>query len=596
MLFIAFAVTTVTTVHSQTYTDYFGNGHQVGISVTSSNELGTSTDDNALLGPGLFTDEVGASRFLAQSTMGANYEEIQDLVSIGIDQWIEDQFSMTPISFEDEYARIYNEALEVVTANDSDKNEYLTFAFYDKLFKEPDALRQKVAFALSQIFVINPLRSTIGNRAYATSHYYDVLYLGAFGNFHDILYDVSIHPLMGAYLSHFQNEKPDIVQGTFPDENYAREIMQLFSIGLHELNLDGTLKKDANGNVIPTYDIVDIQELARVFTGLSGSERRNDDIEAAFTHSFGAFDLTKPMAMYEDFHDKREKVLIDNTVLPANQDGLTDVDIAIEKLFNHPNVGPFIGRRMIQHLVKSNPSPQYIFRIASVFNNDGNGVRGNMQEVVRAILTDPEARDCSWINDVTGGKLIQPMERLTNLFLAFDISTPSNKFWFRDYGDILDELEQSFLSSPSVFNFFSPFYAETEHVEANNLVSPEFQILNSTTGIHYVNEVESRLKFRPFRNRTNPNSIATGLAENAADAPVLDFSDEIQAYQTGGLDALLDRLNLILCRGQLQTSVRNIIKNRLSENIQNENNYDETDIVHDAIYFIMISPNYTILK
>ena len=133
-------------------------------------------------------------------------------------------------------------------------------------------------------------------------------------------------------------------------------------------------------------------------------------------------------------------------------------------------------------------------------------------------------------------------------------------------------------------------------MEANNLVSPEFQILNSTTGIHYVNEVESRLKFRPFRNRTNPNSIATGLAENAADAPVLDFSDEIQAYQTGVLDALLDRLNLMLCRGQLQTSVRNIIKNRLSENIQNENNYDETDIVHDAIYFIMISPNYTILK
>ncbi len=595
ILSIAFAICTAATVHSQTYTDYFGNGHQVGISVSSSSELGSSKDEKALTGSGLFTDEVGASRFLAQSTMGSNYEGIQDLVSSGIDSWLDNQFSLTPISYEDEYNRIYTEAQEFVTAHDLDRNEYLTFAFYEKLIKQPDALRQKVAFALSQIFVINPIKSQIGNRAYATSHFYDIMYLGAFGNYHDILYDVSLHPLMGAYLSHFQNEKPDIVQGTLPDENYAREIMQLFSIGLHELNLDGSFKTDANGNVIPTYDIEDIQELARVFTGLSGSERL-DAIDPQFTHSFGAFDLRLPMAMYNEFHDKREKVLIDNTVLAADQDGLTDIDIAIDKLFNHPNVGPFIGKRMIQHLVKSNPSPQYIFRAASVFNDDGSGVRGNMQAVIRTILTDPEARDCIWINDVTAGKLIQPMERLTNLFLAFDISTPSNKFWFRDNIDILDALEQAFLSSPSVFNFFTPFYAEREYVEANNLVSPEFQILNSTTGINYVNEVETRLKFRPFQNRTKSNSSASGLTQNVADAPVLDFSDEILAYQSGGLDALLDRLNLIICRGQLQPSVESIIKNRLSQNIQTESNYDVTDIIHDAIYFIMISPNYTILK
>lgn len=582
-------------VNAQTYSDYFGNGHQVGISTSSSIEWGNNTIDNAIVGPGIFPDEKGAARFLAQATMGASYEDIQEVVTIGIDAWLDNQFALTPISFESEYNRIYNQALQIVTAHELDRNEYLTFAFYEKLIKHSDALRQKVAFALSQILVINPIKSQIGNRAYATSHFYDILYLGAFGNYYDILYNVSLHPLMGAYLSHFQNQKSDIIIGTLPDENYAREIMQLFSIGLHELNQDGSLRLDSNGEPIPTYSIQDIQELARVFTGLSGSERL-DDIVPSFTHSFGAFNLAKPMAMYYDFHDKREKLMIDNTVIDANQPGLTDIDIAIEKLFNHQNVGPFISRRMIQHLVKSNPSPQYIFRVATIFNNDGNGTRGNMEAVIRAILTDPEARNCSWINDATAGKLIQPVERLTSLFLGFDISTPSDKFWFRDNLDVLDKLEQAFLGAPSVFNFFSPFYAEKEFVEANELVSPEFQILNSTTGMNYLNETEFRIKSRLFKNRTNPNGVNSGLLENPNDAPVLDFSDEIAAYQSGGLDALIDRLDLIICRGQLKNSVKNIIINTISENIQNSSNYDVIDIVHDALYFIMISPSYTILK
>lgn len=589
VLMIAFEVNT------QTYTDYFGNGQQVGLKISSSSEYGNDSGEDAFAGPGFFTDEKGASRFLAQATMGANYEDIQALVSTGIDQWLEDQFSITPISFESEYARIYTQALEIVTAHEYDRQEYLTFAFYEKLIKHPDALRQKVAFALSQILVINPIKSFIGNRAYATSHFYDIFYLGAFGNYHDILYDVSLHPLMGSYLSHFQNQKADVIQGTLPDENYAREIMQLFSIGLNELNLDGTPKLDSNGETIPTYTIQDIQELARVFTGLSGRERF-DDIVPQFTHSFGAFDLTKSMAMYYDFHDKREKLMIDNTVIPANQTGFTDIDIAVEILFNHPNVGPFISRRMIQHLVKSNPSPNYIKRVATVFNNDGMGTRGNMEAVVRAILTDPEARNCSWITDVAAGKLIQPIERLTNLFVGFDIDTPSNKIWFRDNLDVLDKLEQAFLGAPSVFNFFSPFYAEKEIVEAHDLVSPEFQILNSTTGMNYLNEIEDRIKQKLFKNRTTPNEFFSGLLENRDDAPFLDFSDEIATYQAGGLEALIDRLDLIICRGQLETSAKNIIKSTISENIQNSSSYEVIDIIHDALYYIMISPNYAILK
>lgn len=594
-LAVAFLLISIVTAKTQTYTDFFGNGHQVGITVSSSNENGSDEADHALLGPGLFPDAKGASRFLAQATMGSNYEAIQDVVSIGIDEWLNDQFSMTPTSFESEYNRIYDEAMAIVTNNDDDKNEYISYTFYEILIKHPDVLRQKVAFALSQIFVISPINSLLTNRAYANAHYYDLLYAGAFRNFRDLLYDVTLHPCMGIYLSHLQNQKADIVQGTLPDENYAREIMQLFSIGLHELNLDGSFKRDASGNLIPTYDIADIQELSRVFTGLSGSARL-DGNAPLFQNGIGSFDLREPMIMYYDYHDKREKVLPDDTVLPANQVGMSDVNLAIQTLFNHPNVGPFIGRRLIQHLVKSNPSPQYIYRVSRVFNDDGTGTRGNMEAVVRAILTDPEARDCSWINDTTSGKLIQPVQRLTNLFLSFDINTPSNKFWFRDEGDLFDKLEQSFLAAPTVFNFFSPFYSEKVYAEPNGLVTPEFQILNSTTGMYYLNETENSLKDKPFRNRTRVNTTSTGLLNNPDDEPVLDFTDEIIAYQNGGLSALINRLDLILCRGQLESGVKNIIIDTLQENIQNDSNYDVTDIIHDALYYIMITPNYTILK
>lgn len=580
---------------AQTYTDYFGNGHRVGFKVSSSHENGSDNDEDVVVGPGSFTDEKGASRFLAQASMGANYEDIQSVVSVGIDNWLENQFSITPISYESEYNRIYNEAMSIITNNDTEKNEYLTYVFYEKLIKHQDVLRQKVAFALSQIFVISPPNSLLNNRADANANYYDALYLGAFGNYYDLLYNVTLHPCMGIYLSHLQNQKADIVQGTLPDENYAREIMQLFSIGLYELNLDGSFKTDANGELMPTYDIQDIQELARVFTGLAGSERI-DGIEAAFTTNFVAYDLTKPMKMYYDYHDKREKVLLDNLVLAANQEDLEDVDIAIDMLFNHPNVGPFMSKRLIQHLVKSNPSPQYIYRVSKKFNDDGTGVRGNLEAVVKAILTDPEARDCSWINDHTSGKLIQPVQRLTNLFLAFDISTPSNKYWFKDATDIYDKLEQAFLTAPSVFNFFTPFYAEKNFVDPNGLVSPEFQIQNSTTGIYYLNETENSLKVRPFRNRTLVNNLSTGLNENPNDVPVFDFTDEVLAYESGGLNNLIERLDLLICRGQLKFEAKNIIMDTINQNIEDDSDYDVYDIINDAIYYIMISPSYTILK
>lgn len=582
-------------VVAQTYPDHFGTGQYIGISVSSSSEDADNSALNSVNGTGITPDLVGAARFLAQATMGYNYEQIEYLNQTGIDDWLDEQFEMPGSSYAQMYSMVYDSAFAMTPLNDTPKNEYLSYTFYEMLVKEPDFLRQKVAFALSQILVVSSMPSANNSRGFGASDYYDILYQGAFGNYRDILYEVTTHPYMGVYLSTFQNRKADFALGTFPDENYAREIMQLFTIGLLELNNDGTEKLDSYGNFIPTYDIKDIQELSKVFTGF-GCGATNNDTEPTFIKSRGSTDFTFPMTMYDGYHDATEKTMIDGTILPAGQTGLQDVNNAIDVLFNHPNIAPFISIRLIQQMVKSNPSPAYVNRVANAFNNNGNGVRGDMQAVVKAILTDPEARKCEIIDTPQTGKLLQPIERFTNLFLAFDVSTPSGKLWIKDEIEIEGKLEQSFLRAPSVFNFFSPFYAESEYVQPNDMVSPEFQILHSTSGIHYLNTIEDAIKKRPFRNRTQISDSGLGLNPNYSDDPILNLDDEIDIFNNQGLSALLDRLNLLLCRGQLSDDTKSLIEDTIQQYQANISNYAAENAVKDAIYFIMISPNYMILK
>jgi len=316
----------------------------------------------------------------------------------------------------------------------------------------------------------------------------------------------------------------------------------------------------------------------------------------SFNNGVGITDFTVPMKMYENYHDKTPKTLFDGTQLPANQTGLSDFYEVINRLFNHPNVGPFIARRLIQNFVKSNPSPAYVNRVATVFNNNGNNERGDLKAVIKAILLDPEARICAPVdNDVKAGKLIQPIERFTHLFKAFDISSPSGKLFFKDYSVYQDKLGQSFLESPSVFNFFSPFYAENNFVEANDMVSPEFEILTTTSSIHYINLMENAIKYRPFNNQTSLNENTYGLTNNREDDPNLDFSDEIEVLQTLGVEALIERLNILLCRGSLSTSTKATITNTINEYFDRVGTYTNERAVQDAVYFIMIS-EYPILK
>ena len=576
----------------QVYDDFLGAGQNIGISVSTSPFTSPDTSQYLVSGTTNLPDLAGASRFLAQATMGSNYEEIEYVSTIGINAWMDEQFALPVSSFMTRYDEIYAETQNILT-NDNHSNQYTSFVFYDFIFNEPDFLRQKVAFALSQIFVVSR-NGILSGRTDALMTYHDILYQGAFGNYRDLLGQITYSSAMAKYLSHFRNRREDVIGNTLPDENFAREIMQLFSIGLEKLNLDGTPVKDNNGNIVPTYDIEVVAEMAKIFTGL-GVQTKSDGSENVyfFESNMEHRDETK---MFDDYHSVGAKKIFNGIEIPAGQTGIEDIEQTLDAIFNHDNVGPFIGKRLIQHLVKSNPTPAYVQRVAMVFNNNGKGERGDMKAVVKAVLLDPEARNCDWINHPENGKLIQPIERFTSLFNAFDVSSPSGTLWFNDDDDYGPKLLQSFQKSNTVFNYFSPFYAEDDVIAPQDLVSPEFQILDGISSIEYLNEMEDALKKKPFSNRTAANSSGSYMTTNNDDEPFLDFTDEIDLYNTSGLSALLDRLDLLVCRGQLSQGTKDIIETTIDENIQNLSNYDVNDIMHDVLYYIFLSPDYMIQK
>lgn len=527
---------------------------------------------------------------MSQAALGVSYEQIENLRDNGFEQWFEEQITMPiPQTFQAKVEELAVE-LDELQENEDPGNRILDFAFYEMTFEQNDLLRQRMAFAWSQIFVVqSPRPQLFQNLGFAK--YYDVLYTGAFGNFRDVLFDITMSVAMGNYLSSYRNRKYDPSSGSEPDENFAREIMQLFTIGIHELDINGNVViNPTNGSPKETYTINDVAELAKVFTGLSAGKTRDGAENNVFNRSVFNCDWTAPMKMFQDFHEEGEKNFLTASI-PPGQSGMQDINDAIDYLFNHPNTGPFLAKRLIQHLVKSNPSPAYVGRVARTFNNNGSGTRGDLTAVTRAILFDPEARECDYIDTPSNGKLIQPLERFITLFKAFDISTPSGKFFLHDDREYYDNTLQGFNNSPSVFNFFQFDYAEENNVSPNNLVSPEFQILNTVTSISYVNEIEDALKRFPFNNRTSPGN---GVQVNNEDRPVLDFSDELEIYQNEGIAALLGRMNVLLCRGNLTTETQELIISTVNENIANVNNYDDLDAVHDCIYYIMISADYMI--
>ncbi|HYD59282.1 MAG TPA: DUF1800 domain-containing protein [Noviherbaspirillum sp.] len=514
-----------------------------------------------------------ASRLLSQATFGATQAEIERLASTGYSAWIEDQFNKPQALHRDYMNNIAG------STNTSPSQNHFFESFWQQAATGEDQLRQRVTFALSQIFVVSFLDSSVANYPRGVASYYDTLAAHAFGNYRSLLEAVSLHPMMGIYLSHMRNQKES---GTrVPDENYAREVMQLFSIGLYELNQDGSLKM-ADNKPIETYTSADISGLAKVFTGWSWAGPDKSD-SRFFGGSADPNRDWMPMQGYPKFHSTSEKRFL-GAVVPAGAAPEASLKTALDTLFSHPNVGPFIGRQLIQRLVTSNPSPQYVARVAAAFNNNGAGVRGDMKAVIRAILLDPEARSDASQSDANAGKLREPVVRLANWMRAFNARSTSTRFLMGNLDDPLNSLGQTPMRSPSVFNFYRPGYVPPNTSIANaGLVAPEMQITGETSVVGYLN----------FMRDAIPNGTGSSRDIKA------DYSVELTLADQP--DRLVDRINLLLMANQMPASLRSQIVaavNSVAISTTNATNAATArrNRVNLAIFLTMASPEYIAQK
>jgi uncharacterized protein (DUF1800 family) len=537
-----------------------------------------------------------AARFLEQATFGATDSDIRDVSLNGFQWWLNQQFAIpaTPSEPAVEQAVIVNNppcASGDVTCNaalfvENDQDEGLVQdAFWQQSITANDELRQRVKYALSQLFVISSNNSTaIQNMPRGEASYYDMLGADAFGNFRQLLQDVTLHPMMGQFLSMLMNDKGNAT--TDPDENYAREVMQLFTIGLWQLNDDGSQMVDANGNPIPTYSNTDVMGLAAVFTGFSWNVP-GDTSDDAWSNCCiyvgpGYGEELLPMQSYPSHHSTVEKDFLGVTIPAsgsADPDG--DLKIALDTLFNHPNLPAFFSKQMIQHLVTSNPSPAYINRVAQVFKNDGTGVRGNLQAVITAILLDPEARDSATdIGNPQYGKVREALLRYTEWARAFTAQSRTGSFDIGSTEDPIYGLGEMWLRSPTVFNWFSPLYTPPNSpIETAGLLSPEMQMTNVSTVVGYINYMQDAV-----------GSSATG-------GPDLFSSYATEMSLAATPDQLLDRINLLLMAGQMSSTLYNQILAVMTSipiptGDQNAINAALSSRVQTAIYLTVASPDF----
>jgi uncharacterized protein (DUF1800 family) len=501
--------------------------------------------------------KVDTARFLSQATFGATMEDIDALsASRDYSAWL-DQQRAAPISLELPDLQAQNKAI-----SEPDRLE----VWWRFAVTGPDQLRQRMAFALSEIMVISD-QSALSPHADGMAYYYDLLAKNALGNFRDLLEDVTLSPEMGHFLSMWHNQKPSPDYGIRSDENYAREVMQLFTIGLVQLNLDGTPKLDGNGNAIPTFSQSDVANLARMFTGWSWGGGTSD---ADFDNVDG--DWARQMEPYEIHHDENAKVILDNTPVPAGLQARPELKIALDKLFNHPNVGPFIAKQLIQRLTLSNPSPAYVARVAQAFNDNGHGSRGDLYAMARAILLDPEARAAPAPH---GGKLREPVLRPSHIWRAFHAKADNGRY---DYQQAASAFAESPLSAPSVFNFFRPDFRPLGVISGASLVAPEFGITDESTIINGANEL-----YRVSLRYTGSQGRTPGAS---ADDILLDFTPwEARAAKP---DQLVDDLGLVLMSGLMPSTMRQTLIDYVKTVPE-----DQTDKrVSELVYLILTSPQY----
>ncbi len=496
-------------------------------------------------------DDTNAHRFLVRTTFGPTAETVENLTQQTPVEWITEQMQMAPTYMSD---RLSQENFRW--------GQYVN-VWWKTAIEADDQLRQRVAFALSEILVISA-KDALGEQQEAVANYYDMLVDHAFGNYRDLLEAVTLSPVMGEYLSMKGNRKPEPDKNIRPDENYARELLQLFSIGLVKLNDDGSVQMDENGLPAPTYDQDVIEAFAHVFTGWHFANV--DDFRWPTTK-----DYITPMQPNEDYHDKGPKTLLDGFEVPAGQSAREDLTMALDNIFNHPNIGPFIVKQLIQRLVTSNPSPQYVRDIVSVFNDNGVGVRGSIGSVVSAILLHEEAFQGHALYPQTFGKLKEPVMRVTSLWRAF---MPDEIDFDFNYAWAASELSQAPLNANSVFNFFTPFFSQPGMIRDNSLLSPEFEIHDETSIINITNRLLANSVWsHNYKHESSPQRI------------VINIDQEVDL--AGDSEALLDRLDRVLLGGTMSDALRNEARTLMDAR---DYGWADSQKVVEAIFLIVSSP------
>ena len=570
-----------------------------------SSSGGTSTPPPAAEPPelrDLVADPVATdvARFLTQATFGPTEAEVLALYEDEADfaAWIDAQISIPQSeALRRLDAHMRNSDLDPLNKTDLDvewqKRMLVSDVLWETFVHGEDQLRQRVAFALSQIFVISDLSDALFNDARGIMNYHDLMAEHAFGNYRELMKAVTLNPMMGEYLSMVRNEKTDLARNIRPDENYARELMQLFTIGLVELNLDGSQKLDGEGDPIPTYNQDIIKGFASVFTGWMYA-----NAPYWYWGGWNEANTTEPMKAFEDYHDTQSKTLLNNQVLPAGMTAEQDLDAALDNIFAHDNIAPFVSKQLIQRLVTSNPSPQYVARISGVFNNNGTGIKGDLKAVVRAILLDPEARRADALADNQFGKLKEPVLKFTSLMRAFDVRADQpltedkavveetvRFFWSGyDYG-------QRAYGSPSVFNFYRPDYSPANAFGNGDIAAPEFQILTEKN-ITAASNWGGSIIFNSY------DFLREGCEENltfesGVGCLFARFEDEIEIARDAG--ELLSHLDMLMLGGQMSSGMRDVLLEHI-EPFNADSEQERLYRVAEATYLIWMSPEFAVQR
>lgn len=538
-----------------------------------------------------------AARFLLHAQFSAAEAEIAAVRSHGYEPWLDEQLALP--NSQSGWDWLVGKGYAVIDINEYffkfDMSQYMVWY---QLTQSPDAVRRRWAWALSEIFVVSARGVMMLDwQSLAVSAYWDVLTKNGFGTYRELLEAITLNPAMGVFLSTLGNLKEDPTTGRLPDENYAREVMQLFSIGLHDLNLDGSLKRDAKGQPIESYTADDVSNLARVFTGY----KKNTNVPIGTSpkppfNRVGSMENARgPMAFEPSNHSLLEKRFLGVTI-PANTQGPESLRIALDALANHPNTAPFLCRQFIQRMVTSNPSPAYVQRVAQVFNNNGNGVRGDLKAVLKAILLDDEALNANNLSSPAFGKLRSPVLRVAQWARTYKARSVHGTWKMALWdGDPSQDINQYPLNPPSVFSYYRPGYVPPgTAMAATGATAPEFQIVNESSVAGWVNLLQ-RFVHKGFWVSA-PNQPNHG--NNATDGYdiVPDYASEKALVADS--QALVERLNLLLCAGQLSTATVQLIVTALqADRIQTSSTDDFKQIhVARALMFVMCSAEYLVQR